>query len=203
MPTHSPFRGAPLVFALAVLAACAKDTPTTPSLAAANAPPTSGPNVIRGPFGPGTISGADEELTVAVGFEEPFAEHCADLESPNQPGSAQLVFTPSGGSHFRQSGQDLNVVVFEFAGLSTDACEDLVGAPVVATGTARLSLASNDLVGGGTGPGADVVSVTLNGVVNLVSGGRARLHVTTVTLLKPDGTFAFDHVRIALRPIGR
>jgi hypothetical protein len=174
---------------------------SAPDFAAANAPPESGPNVLRGPFIPTFTFAFDGDLVVAVGYEEPFAEHCADFLSPNQPGSGQFVFTPAGGAHFRESGRNLDVVVFQFAGEVVDPCEDLADAPVVATGTGDLTLASNDLFAGGAGPGADQLAATVNGVVTLTSGGQARLHVSVVTLFKPDGSFAFDHTRIVLRPI--
>jgi hypothetical protein len=199
----------PVVCSLVLSALCVAcgDAPTStteaalPAFDAANAPSTSGPNVVRGPFEPGVLSGPDDTLAVAVGFEEPFADHCADLESPDQPGGAEIVSTPAGGKHLKMSGHDLSVVVFAFAGSAMDYCRDLVGAPVVATGTANFTLSSNDLVLGGHGPGADQVSVTIHGVVDLTSGGQARLFATTQVLLRPDGSFAFDHARISLRPL--
>jgi hypothetical protein len=193
--------------ALTALCLACSDAPTSiteaelPALAAANAPSTSGPKVVRGPFQPGVLSGPNDTLAVAVGFEEPFADHCADLESPDQPGSAQIVSTPAGGKHLTMSGHGLSVVVFAFAGSAMDYCADLVGAPVVATGTANFTLSSNDLVLGGHGPGADQVTVSIHGLVDLVSGGQARLFATTQVLFRPDGSFVFDRARISLRPL--
>jgi hypothetical protein len=188
------------------LGACAEaptgtTAPPRPPLAAATAPSQSGPNVVRFPFAPGVLSGPDAELAVAVGFENPFADHCADFVSPGQPGSTQIVLTPPGGLQAQQSGHDLNVVVFQFAGVVGDYCLDLVGAPVVATGTANLTLTSNDLVFGGlAGPGAHGVQVTIHGVVDLASGGQARLFATTHVLVRPNGS-GFDHTRIVLTPL--
>lgn len=161
---------------------------------AANAPPASGPIVVRGPFGPGVLSG-DVQYAVAVGFEEPFAAHCNDLESPNQPGSTQIVFSPSGRVHIKGSGKSVNVRVYEFPGVAGANC-DLVGAPLVATGTVDFNLTVVD-----GAPGAVHVGVKFSGVVDLVGGGQARLHATGFTLIKADGSFAFDHVRIILRPL--
>jgi hypothetical protein len=165
-----------------------------PTVDAANAPPASGPIVVRGPFGPGVLSG-DVRYAVAVGFEEPFAAHCDDLESPNQAGSTQIVFSPSGRVHVRGSGKGVNVRVYEFPGVLGAVC-DLVGEPLVATGTADFNLTVVD-----GGPGAVHVGVKFRGVVDLVSGGLARLHATGFTLIRPDGSFAFDHVRVILRPL--
>ncbi len=67
----------------------------------------------------------------------------------------------------------------------------LVGAPVVASGTAHLT-------GGIVGRQA---SMTLHGIVDLVGGGQARLFVTTITHFGPDGSIVFDHTRIRLTPL--
>ena len=165
-----------------------------PTFGATNAPSASGATVVRAPFGPGVLSG-HVQYAVAVGFEEPFAEHCNDLESPNQPGSTLIVFSPSGRVHVKGSGKSVNVRVYEFPGVAVSNC-DLVGAPLAATGTVDLNLTVID-----GGPGAVHVGVKFRGVVDLVGGGQARLHATGFTLIKPDGSFAFDHVRIILRPL--
>jgi hypothetical protein len=169
-------------------------TSLDPTFDAANAPPAAGPIVVRGPFQPGVLSG-DVQYAVAVGFEEPFAAHCNDLESPNQPGSTQIVFSPSGRVHIRGSGKSVNVRVYEFPGAIGAIC-DLVGTPLVATGNVDFNLTVVD-----GPPGAVHVGAKFRGVVDLVGGGQARLHATGFTLIKPDGSFAFDHVRIILRPL--
>jgi hypothetical protein len=161
-------------------------------------PPASGPNVIRGPTLPGVLF--DEELAVAVGFEEPFADHCADLESPGQPGSTQLVFTPSGGVHGKQGAHEVNLIVYDLNEPFGNPC-DLVAAPVLASGTGSFTLTTTDLAFGGSAPGADQVRVTIHGVLDLTTGGQARLLASTHVLLKPDGSFAFDHTRIRLTPL--
>lgn len=168
---------------------------TAPSLDAASAPPASGPNVVRIPFEPGVLSG-DANLAVAVGFEEPFADHCGDTGSPDQPGVDQIVFTPPGTVHIKSAGRGISVVVYEIDGALTGPACDLLGAPIVASGTANSNLTFS-----GGGPGADRVNVVINGVVDLTGGGQARLHATTQVLIKPDGSFAFDHTRIVLTPL--
>src|SRR5687767_5375198 len=162
-----------LLSALASTLVACVDAPTGTTaippcaFASTKTPSTSGPNVVRTAFAPGVLFAPDGELAVAVGFLEPFSDHCADVESPGQPGSTQTVFTPPGGIHVKQFGQDLSVVVYEFQGAVEDYCQDLVGAPVFATGTAKLTLTSNDIVFGGAGPGADQVHVTIHGIVDL------------------------------------
>jgi hypothetical protein len=170
------------------------DQPTPAEPYASGPEPTFGATVVRAPFGPGVLSG-HVQYAVAVGFEEPFAEHCNDLESPNQPGSTLIVFSPSGRVHVKSSGKSVNVRVYEFPGVAPANC-DLVGAPLVATGAVDFNLTVVD-----GAPGAVHVGVKFRGVVDLVGGGQARLHATGFTLIKPDGSFAFDHVRIVLRPL--
>lgn len=165
-----------------------------PTLGAANASPASGAVIVRAPFQPGVLSG-HSQYAVAVGFEEPFAEHCNDLESPNQPGSTQIVFSPSGRVHVRGSGKSVRVRVYDFPGVAAANC-DKVEERLVATGTVDFNLTVVD-----GGPGAVHVGVKFRGVVELVSGGLARLHATGFTLVRPDGSFAFDHVRITLKPL--
>jgi hypothetical protein len=166
-----------------------------PTFDAADGPLASGATLVRAPFQPGVLSG-DVRYAVAVGFEEPFAEHCNDLESPDQPGSTQIVFSPSGRVHVKGSGKEVNVRVYEFPGVVGAVC-DLVGEALVAIGTVDFNLTVADGVSG-----AVHVGVKLRGVVELVTGGLARLHATGFTLLRPDGSFAFDHVRITLRAQG-
>ncbi len=84
--------------------------------------------------------------------------------------------------------------VYEFPGAIGAVC-DLVGELLVATGTVDLNLTVID-----GSPGAVHVGVKFRGVVDLISGGQARLHATGFTLIRPDGLFAFDHVRIILTP---
>jgi len=187
-----------LLLPIGLLGSCADSTSVTvpaetqtPQFEAANAPSQSGPNVFRLPFITVSYSGFETDLAVAVGYDEPFADHCADLESPNQPGGTQIVVTPPGGFHSKESGQDVSVLVFEFHGpVIGDNCQ-LVGAPVVASGTAHLTFTINGHEGG----------ATVHGVVDLASGGQARLLVTTHTQFAPDGSIKFDHTRITLTPL--
>jgi len=112
-------------------------------------------------------------------------------EPPDQPASTQIVITPPGGFHQKQSGQDVRMVVFEFEGpfLGPDCL--LVGAPVLASGTAHLIFAINGRQG----------IATVHGVVDRTSGGQARLLVTTITHFAADGSIVFDHTRILLTPL--
>jgi hypothetical protein len=187
----------PLFASVLLVASCSESNPVaapddlpTAQFSAANAPAQSGPNVFRLGFAAVVLSGFDTDLAVAVGFNEPFADHCNDFESANQPGRTQIVLPPSGGINFKASGQDVSVLVFAFSGAVFDNCL-LVGAPLVASGTAHTN--------GGFGPRQG--SSTLHGVVDLVGGGQASLLVTSITHFAPDGSIVFDHTRIRLTPL--
>jgi hypothetical protein len=99
-------------------------------------------------------------------------EACEDPIGNQAPGAGQIVNTPPGGSHIIYSGNGLTLQVFEFAGEVTSHCE-LIGAPLVASGTGTLKLRDN-----GTPGAAVVVHITVEGIVDLVSGGRAKLVAT-------------------------
>jgi len=188
----------PVLFPVILLASCTDSGQVTapvearkPNFDPGSAPPdTSGRNVFRFPFFAVVLSGFESELAVAAGFNAPFADHCGDAPSPGQPGSAQIVLTPPGGFHLKDSGRDVSVLVFAFEGPVFDNCV-LVGAPVVASGTAHL----NFTVSGRQ------LKTTVHGIVDLTSGGQARLLVTTITHLAADGSIVFDHTRIRLTPL--
>jgi hypothetical protein len=184
-----------LVCTAVLLGSCADSSTApvetqSPQFSAANAPSQSGPNVFRFPFFAVVFSGFETELAVATGFNAPFADHCGDTPSPGQPGSAQIVLTPPGGFHLKDSGRDVSVLVFAFEGPVFDNCL-LVGAPVVASGTAHLTF---------TVAGRQTAA-TVHGVVDLASGGQAGLLVTTITHFGADGSIVFDHTRIRLTPL--
>jgi hypothetical protein len=67
----------------------------------------------------------------------------------------------------------------------------LVGVPVVASGTAHLTFIIN----------ARQAGATVHGVVDLATGGQARLLVTTRIHFAADGSIVFDHTRITLTPL--
>ena len=91
--------------------------------------------------------------------------------------------------------------VFDFAGtggfLETQFC-DLLGAPLLASGTVTLSQVVQDVPG--DAPGALVAHVHANGIVELTSGGQAQLHATAQVVIRPDGS-VLDKTSISLRPI--
>jgi hypothetical protein len=187
------FLGLPIV----LLASCGDTSQVTapvethkPSFDPGSPPDTSGPNVFRFPFFAVVFSGFETELAVATGFNAPFADHCGDTPSPGQPGSAQIVLTPPGGFHLKDSGRDVSVLVFAFEGPVFDNCL-LVGAPVVASGTAHVTFTV----------GPRQTAATVHGVVDLASGGQAKLLVTTITHFGADGSLVFDHTRIRLTPL--
>jgi hypothetical protein len=73
---------------------------------------------------------------------------------------------------------------------------DLVGAPVLGIGTGKFTFPFHFTPGG-----AIVAHVTVQGMVELVSGGQARVFGTARVLILPDGTFKFDEERVRLKPM--
>ncbi len=105
------------------------------------------------------------------------------------------VLTPSGGFHEQVSGRDVHLVLYQFgAGPVTTQCQ-LVGAPVLGTGTGKFSWNIN-----ANGQGRVVIHLTIHGTIDLVSGGPARVLGTARVHILPDGTVFFDEERVRLTP---
>jgi hypothetical protein len=204
----APFAPAALLLPAVVLASCTDSgslttpaDPSTPAFAQKNAPPTSGPNVVRGvPLG--IIVGADPETQLAVeaGFEISIAELCAlGPEAPAVSLTQQQVSTPTGRLQFTTEPQEVSVDVFQYAGgIITDPCQ-LVGAPVVATGTATVTWGEKNVPN--EGPGAGTILATVHGVVDLTSGGQARLLARLHVTIRPDGSLVRDSETVTLTPL--
>jgi hypothetical protein len=108
----------------------------------------------------------------------------------------QGILTPAGGAIVHVSAHDMSLVVYQFGGgLVSDICQ-LVGATVLGTGTANYSFEPVF-----TGQGAFVIHATLQGVIDLVSGGQARVNATARVTILPDGTLLFDEERVRLTPL--
>jgi hypothetical protein len=188
------------VLAGALVVGCDDQQPPT----ASSDPPTPslGAERIRPVFGV-VLMGADPStsLVLQTGWEAGITAEdlCADftgaIEETGQKG--QIVFTPPGGVHIQTSGRDANIVVYQYGGgIVTDICTQLVGAPIVGTGTGHFTFLIQD-----AGPGATVFHVNVRGTIDLATGGQARVFgVARVTIL-PDGTQLFDEERIRLTPL--
>lgn len=201
-----------VALALALTTACADHaTPTAPAGPSITAPPdhasADGATIDRSLFPYGFLGGGDprDGLRFFAGPVDPVAAvalKCPDASviAPISPGArTQTVTTPSGRIQVGAYNQQTHIAVWQYgAGLVTDPCQ-LVGAPVVATGVVQYKLEiAND---GGAGTGAFVLHVNAVGVVDLTSGGQARLHATARILIRPDGTLQFDEERVSLTPI--
>jgi hypothetical protein len=96
--------------------------------------------------------------------------------------------------------REANVQVFEFGPeLLADPC-DLLGAPLVATGTVFFTHIAT-FEAPGSAPGSFRIHVTVHGVVDLVEGGQARLQAIANFVLRPDGTLVKDQEVVKLTPI--
>jgi hypothetical protein len=161
--------------------------PLTPSLSAERVP-------VLNPI----LLGGDPSnpLAVQAGWLAGFTAQdiCPDTGEHWDPNAqAQLIFTPSGGVHLNASARDVSLVVYEFGeGIVTEICQ-LVGAPVLGTGSAKYSAE-----GVFTGRGTFIFHITLQGVIDLVSGGQARVNATAQVTALPDGTLVLDRERVRL-----
>jgi hypothetical protein len=121
---------------------------------------------------------------------------CEDPEGHGLNLIRRVLFTPSGGVHLKVTGEDISLVVLALGGGPvTDPCQ-LVGSPIIATGTGKAKFSVLN-----TGKGAIVAHATVQGVVELVGGGQARVFGTARVNIKADGTLLFDEERVPLTPI--
>jgi hypothetical protein len=138
-------------------------------------------------------------LAVQAGYEAGLSAQdiCPDTGEQVDPNSrGQAIFTPPGGLHINVSARDVSLVVYDFGdGIVTDICQ-LVGAPVLGTGVGKYSTQLNV-----SGPGATVLHITVQGIIDLMSGGQARVLATAQVTILPDGTLLLDEERVRLTPL--
>jgi hypothetical protein len=151
-------------------------------------------------FSPVLLGGdPSNPLAVQAGYEAGLTAEdiCPDTGEHVDPNSqGQAVFTPPGGLHISVSARDVSLVVYDFGeGIVTDICQ-LVGAPVLGTGSGKYSTQLSV-----SGPGATVLHITVHGIIDLVSGGQARVLATAQVTILPDGTLLLDRERVSLTPL--
>lgn len=134
-------------------------------------------------------------LIVGAGFEAGITpQDVCDGNGGIPEGLGKAVLTPAGGNLSHSSGKDVNIDVFAFGEGSGDPCA-FAGAPLVGTGTGNFTF--NVL---GSGRGALVIHATVQGIVDLVGGGQARVFGTARVTVLPDGTLLFDEEVVRLTP---
>jgi hypothetical protein len=185
--------------AAALLLGCDDRSPVTAPTAPAESP-VPWFRVERFPFFVGFQLGGDPSnpLALQAGYVAGVTAEdiCADPEAQEMTGVGTIVFTPSGGVHIKASDRDANLVVYEFGGGPvTEPCQ-LAGAPVVGTGTGKFTYRIAD-----SGPGAVTIHVTVQGTIDLVGGGRARVLGTARVVILPDDSLRFDEERVRLTPL--
>jgi hypothetical protein len=139
-----------------------------------------------------------DQLALVVGFEVPIADVCAsgDQFGGVSPGTGKAVLIPTGRVHFTSFSREAHAVVVQYgAGLLSSTVCPLVDAPVVATGTVKFTYQANFVEAG------IVAHATAEGIVDLTSGGQARLFATSRLLIHTDGSVAFDVQRVRLTPL--
>ena len=126
------------------------------------------------------------------------AQLCATGTAPNHPNSSALIVLPPSGAFLAgaSGGRDVPVLVFQYGGgIVTSHC-DYAAAPLVAAGTGKFHfslLASRS--------GNVVQHYTVQGILQLVTGGEARLLATARVHERSDGTLLFDVEQIRLTPL--
>jgi hypothetical protein len=201
-----PFAPAALVLPAVVLASCTDSSSPTPpadapapASAKANAPPASGPNVVRIQSAFLTFPGIGQGVTLTAGLVSSPADFCAHPEQAVlSPGVEQDVSTPSGSVHILASSHEAHLVLYG-ATETGDVC-DLVGAPVLGTGTGQFQVTLNDV--DETGPGATTGIERVHGTITLASGGELRVQALHQVTLRPDGTLVHDRTTLTLTPVG-
>ena len=134
------------------------------------------------------IGGWEAGVTAEDVCEDPFE----GLLLEGQKG--HILLTPPGGFHEHVSATNVNLVVYAYAGGPiNDRCQ-LVGAPVVGTGTGEFTLTFQFT------SGVFITHVTVHGTIDLVGGGQARLFATARAMFQHDGTLHFDEERVSLTP---
>ena len=116
------------------------------------------------------LTDVDANLTVIVGTPNRIDEFCGPGDIDVEPVDVQLVFNPTGALHEVDLGSNLPVLVYGAATPVFDVCNDLVGAPLLATGTGHMVYLDNST---GGGPGAHSVGSRRPGHPG-VHGGQVR-----------------------------
>jgi hypothetical protein len=206
-----------LLLPWALLVACSDaDHPTAPERGSRgltfdeSSSSDAGAVIERSDFPFGFVGGGDprDNLAFFVGPLDPVAAAAIkcpdpDIIAPVSPGArAQIVTVPPGRVQIRAITREAHIAVWQFTGLVTSFCQ-LVVAPVVATGVVHYTVTTTNegAFAGGGGPGAATWHINAVGVVDLTSGGQARLHATARILVLPDGSLRFDEERISLTPL--
>ena len=195
----------PLI-SLALLVGCGDldpvTTPGDPNGARLDGTPVasqSGAEVIRDFFITTILAvGPPTELALAVGFED-VATECAGGEVIISPHRGQAVVTPTDKGQLHTFTREAFVQVFNNTATVEEVC-DLPGAGVVASGTVTFSQVVHEAEVEGA-PGAFSLHVTVHGIVDLTSGGQARLFAMAQVVVRPDETPVLELVEIKLTPI--
>jgi len=134
-------------------------------------------------------------LVVGAGFEEGVTpQDVCDGNGGLPQGAGKAVVTPSGANNSHTLGRDVHIDVFAFGGGSGNPC-DFADAPLVASGTGKFTFNVE-----AKASGAAIIHATVHGIVDLVSGGQARLFASARVNIRPDGTLLFDDEVVRLTP---
>ena len=130
------------------------------------------------------LTDVDANLTVIVGTPNRIDEFCGPGDIDVEPVDVQLVFNPTGALHEVDLGSNLPVLVYGAATPVFDVCNDLVGAPLLATGTGHMVYLDNST---GGGPGAHRWGVVAQGTLAYTAGRSGRFSASERFIVSPKG----------------
>lgn len=207
----SDARIATLIGVFAAAAACAEgparpsdttpDAPPSASLDLGNAPPASGPFVVRFPNGYGLFFGDSERQLIAFHSLDDSLFGCRDATVQAEPLTIQAILGPSGVAQFLARTDVSFVAVVDLTGLAVipPLCELLTGPRRIAEGFSRLALTDTDLFD--TGTRRRTLSFKANGrLENLLGGGEVSYSMEARLLEGEDGTLETLFSSVVLGP---
>ena len=202
---RAAFLGVPLTL-IGFITACG-DVPNSPNPNEALAPsPVALSSVVdRFDLSGGALLPIFPELgiTVSIGLVTPINEfpECGGSAEElvfDSRGVDQTVSTPPGPDRNLTRIQGTVVLYEALLDITHDFCE--LATTEVGRGPGKFIGTDNDL--NVEGPGANSFGGTLTAILDLTSGGRARLLVVTRAVILPDGSFKTVVERFELQPIG-
>ena len=156
-------------------------------------PSLAGAQIIRDNVA-GVTTAPDSPLLVMWGFAEGVTldDLCSGAPQLLSTNRGQAVLPPPGGFLLTGHGQDVPVLVYEFA---DDPC-DGTGESLVASGTTQFNVSDIHPLNG-----TQVNHTEMRGTVDLTAGGQALLVVHSTFHVLADATVKFDKTRITLTPL--
>ena len=204
-------RIAMLIGVLATVAACAEgptqpsetivEAPPSASFDLGNAPPASGPFVVRVPSGYGLFFTDNERELIAFHTLDDSLLGCREATVQAELLTVQAIFGPTGVAQFLARTDVSFVAVVDLTGLAIipPFCDLVTGPRRIAEGFSRLALTNTDLLDAGTR--RRTISFKGNGrLENLLGSGQLSYSMEVRLLEGADGTLEALFSNVVLGP---